>query len=104
MAFEPGQPLWKRIPSHDEHGRSLSDFMMLIPHLKHRDPDTISTTLEIIAAVLSRYEDVVMYADMNLRINTLWVSIRPVPGMCLEIPTAIKAAVPEALLVAQKEC
>jgi hypothetical protein len=103
MAYEPAKPLWQRVPSHDEHGQRLSDFMMVIPGLKKRPPDEIRCVLETVAAVLQRYDQVVMYADMNLKINTLWVSIRPVVGMCLEIPAAIKVAVPEAMLVASKE-
>jgi hypothetical protein len=77
--------------------------MMVIPHLKRRQPETIRAVLDSISAVLIQYEHVVMYADMNLKINTLWVTIRPVAGMCLEIPAAIKVAVPEALLVASRE-
>ncbi len=103
MAFEPSKPLWQRVPSHDEHGQRLSDFMMVIPGLKKRHPDEIRGVLEAMAAVLQRYDDVVMYADMNLKINTLWVTIRPRIGMCLEIPAAIKVAVPEAMLVASKK-
>lgn len=103
MDFEPSKPLWQRVPSHDEHGQRLSDFMMVVPGLKKRSPDEIQRVLEAMAAVLRRYEHVVMYADMNLKINTLWVSIRPRIGMCLEIPAAIKVAVPEAMLVASKE-
>ncbi len=102
MAYEPSQPLWQRLPSHDEEGRRLSDFMMIVPGLKKRHPDEIRQVLAAVAEVLERYRRVVVYADLNLRLNTLWVSIRPVGGMCLEIPAAIKVAVPEAVLVAQK--
>jgi hypothetical protein len=35
-----------------------------------------------------------------MRTNLLWVSIRPRPGLTLEIPAAIKTLVPEALLLA----
>lgn len=102
MDYEPSAPLWKRVPKLDEQGRRLSDFMMIIPGLKKRPANEIQYTLEALAAVLDRYDHIVMYADMNLRINTLWVTIRPVVGMCLEIPAAIKVAVPEAVLVASK--
>ena len=102
IAYEPSQPLWQRLPSHDEQGRRLSDFMMIVPGLKKRHPDEIRQVLAAVAEVLERYRRVVVYADLNLRLNTLWVSIRPVGGMCLEIPAAIKVAVPEAVLVAQK--
>ncbi len=103
VAYEPSQPLWQRVPKYDEQGRRLSDFMMIVPGLKKRRPEEIQHRLAAMAAVLERYDEVVVYADMNLKINTLWVTIRPVAGMCLEIPAAIKVAVPEALLVASKE-
>jgi hypothetical protein len=40
---------------------------------------------------------------MNLKLNALWVTVRPIPGICLELPAAIKMQVPEALLVGQKQ-
>ncbi len=43
-----------------------------------------------------------MFAEINLPLNLLWVSVKPVPGIILELATTIKLAVPEALLVAQK--
>jgi hypothetical protein len=52
--------------------------------------------------VLARYGDAVVFADVNLRLNTLWVTVRPIPGICLELPAALKHRVPEALLVAHK--
>ncbi len=103
LAYEPSQPLWRRLPSHDEQGRRLSDFMMIIPGLNKRGHEETRQRLAAVAAVLQRYDRVVVFADVNLRINTLWVSIRPVAGMCLEIPAAIKLAVPEAVLVASRE-
>jgi hypothetical protein len=43
-----------------------------------------------------------VFADMNLRLNVLWVTVRPIPGICLELPAALKTRVPEAMLVAQR--
>jgi hypothetical protein len=34
--------------------------------------------------------------------HLLWVSVKPIPGICLELPAAIQARVPEALLVADR--
>lgn len=97
---EPNTPLWQRVPKTDEQGRLLSDFMMLIPGLRHRGRQQIESTVDGLSAVLASYHHVVVFADLNLRLNLLWVSIRPSPGMCLELPAAIKEVVPEALLVA----
>lgn len=98
----PGEPLWKRAPARDAEGRPLSDFMMIIPKLSKRPADYIRRTLREIEAVLLAYEHAVVFADMNLKLNTLWVTVKPIPGICLELPTAVKLRVPEALLVASK--
>ena len=97
---EPNTPLWQRVPKKDEQGNLLSDFMMLIPGLKSRTATEISKTLDVLSAVLARYQHVVVFADMNMRLNVLWISFRPTPGVFTELPVAIKEAVPEAVLIA----
>jgi len=100
LPFEPCEPLWKRAPARDETGRPLSDFLMIIPRLSRQPSDIISRKLGAIQRVLERYGKVVVFADMNLKLNTLWVTVRPVPGITLELAAVIKMNVPEALLVA----
>lgn len=101
VPFEPGTPLWKVVPTRDEEGRPISDFMMLIPGLGKQSAQIIEETLARVHAVLSHYADVV-FANFNLRLNLLWVSVRNRPGITLEVAAAIKVRVPEALLVAPK--
>jgi hypothetical protein len=98
----PAEPLWKRAPGRDEEGRALSDFMMIIPGLCRQSSDYVQKTLTEIEGVLKLYGSAVVFAEMNLKINTLWVTVRPVPGICLELPAVLKYRVPEALLVAHK--
>jgi hypothetical protein len=97
----PAEPLWRRAPTHDNEGNLLSDFMMLIPKLSQRPHDQISQTLQRLQQALNLYQNTVVFVDLNLRLNVLWVSVKPVPGICLDLPTTIKSFVPEALLVAQ---
>jgi hypothetical protein len=99
-ALGPAEPLWKIVPQCDERGRSLSDFMMVIPGLRTRPTHVISKTIGDIHDILRLYRHVVVFADLNLKLNVLWVSVRPVPGICLELPAAIHARVPDAKLVA----
>ena len=99
VGFQPCEPLWKRAPARDETGRPLSDFMMIIPKLSRQPADVIRRKLAEIQHVLERYGKVVVFADMNLKLNTLWVTVRPVPGITLELAAVIKMYVPEALLV-----
>lgn len=101
VALEPAEPLWQRVPTRMPDGRPVSDFMMLIPRLRQQPPHILQRTLREIDGVLARYRSVVLFADLNLKINTLWVSVRPVPGICLELPAAVKLCVPEAVLIGQ---
>ena len=102
MEFHPAAPLWQRVPSRDVDGVRLSDFMMLIPNLRRQPTAVRQRTIGAIQDVLDAYGKAVVFADLNLRLNLLWVSVRPIPGICLELSCAIKLRVPEALLVAHK--
>jgi hypothetical protein len=95
------EPLWQRAPTRDNTGQRLSDFMMLIPKLGRRSQLHIRQTLAHLQAVINDYQQAIVFVDLNLKLNVLWVSVKPIPGICLELPTAIKARVPEAVLVAQ---
>jgi len=100
--LEPAEPLWKRVPTRGDDGRPLSDFMMLIPKLRHWHPQRRQQALGRLQGVFEHYRHAVVFADLNLRLNLLWVSVRPIPGICIELPTAIKLQVPEAMLVANR--
>lgn len=100
--LQPAEPLWKRAPTRGPDGRPISDFMMLIPRLRNRPLPRRNATVRSIHEVLEYYRRLVLFADLNLKLNVLWVSVKPVPGICLELPAAIKLRVPEALLVAQR--
>jgi hypothetical protein len=95
----PGAPLWQRVPTRDEGGARLSDFMMLIPGLRQRPAPEQGRLLERIDAVLRAHPHAVVFADCNLKLNLLWVSVRAVPGLCVEVAAALSEAVPEARLV-----
>ena len=96
---EPGLPLWQIAPTHDSAGHRLTDFMMLIPRLRSRPPIEIERISRGIQTILTLHQDVV-FADLNLKLNLLWVSLRPRPGAISELAAAIRLRVPEAVLVA----
>jgi len=98
----PAEPLWKRVPTHNDHGQMLGDFMMIIPSLKQQPSHIIKEVVNNIEKVLRYYEKQVVFADLNLKLNVLWVSVQPVAGICLEVAAAIHHFVPEAKLVASK--
>jgi hypothetical protein len=95
----PCLPLWQVVPTRDSFGRRLTDFMMLIPRLRSRPQAEIERVSRDIQAVLALHQDVV-FADLNLKLNLLWVSLRPRPGAISELVAAIRMRVPEAVLVA----
>lgn len=101
IQLEPGKPLWQVVPTRDEDGRPLCDFMMFIPGLRKKSARYIEAVFRHIQAVLEHYQEVV-FANVNLPINVLWVSLKHRPGLIIEIAAAIKIFVPEAVLVAQK--
>ncbi|MDH3635097.1 MAG: hypothetical protein OES20_10360 [Gammaproteobacteria bacterium] len=101
QGFEMGsnhEPLYKRLPTHDENGQFLSDFMMLIPGLKHRTGQHLKIRLETIHTVLGGHDDVV-FADLNAPLNLLWVSVKTRHGLINELVAEIRLHIPEARLV-----
>ena len=99
LQMQPGVPLWKLAPTRDESGRLLCDFMVLIPRLKSRQPSYIGKAQSWITGVLNQHKEVV-FANMDLKLNVLWVSHRYRSGLMLEIINTIRLHVPEAVLVA----
>jgi len=100
--LKPSEPLHKRVPSRDKHGKSYSDLMMLIPRLSKCSAAEIDRKLAGISSVLDQYKHVIVFADLNLKINVLWISFIAVPGLTYEISAAIKQLIPEAMLVAEQ--
>ena len=102
LELSPSTPLWQRVPSNVESGKYLGDFMMVIPKLKTASSEHRKRTLDSLNAVLHRYQDKVVFADLNLKMNLLWVSVKPVKGIIVEISTAIIESVPEAKLISDR--
>lgn len=98
----PAEPLWKLAPTRDEEGRLLSDFMMIIPKLKHQPQEYIQNTIRELEGVLNYYREKVVFVNLDMKINVLWVTLKPIPGLILELSAAIKMRVPEAMLVADR--
>ena len=98
LPLEPGEPLHQRAPTHDEFGKPVSDFMLLIPGLKQASPSRLNQTASALQSVLEQHKEV-LFADLNISRNVLWVSVRPVPRIIPTIVAAIQRQVPEALVV-----
>jgi hypothetical protein len=95
------QPLYRRAPARDEQGHALSDFMVLIPGLRERPRHEFAEMLARLQAVLVSFSEVV-FVDLNVPLNLLWVSVRPRQGVILELFGAVKLHLPEARLVGHR--
>lgn len=101
FSIEVNQPLYQRVPARDENGRPLSDFMVILPGLRERPRLEFTETLARLQAVLVSYSEVV-FVDLNVPLNLLWVSVRSRPGVILELFGAVKLHLPEAKLVGHR--
>ena len=97
--LDASEPLRKRAPIVDEDGKVLSDFMVIFPGLSKKSKLRIHETTQEIHRVLAGFSDTVVFAELNLAINLLWVSIRPVDGIRFEISEALRSRIPSARLV-----
>jgi hypothetical protein len=98
--FVKASPLWQRAPARDEQGRACIDFMLLIPGLKKQTDAVIEAHMLKIQESLKPFDNSVIYVDLNLRLNLLWISARSIPGISKTITEAIQQAIPEAKVVA----
>ena len=97
--LDASEPLRKRAPVVDEQGKALSDLMVIIPGLRKKSRNRINQTTEDIHRVLSEFGNTVVFAELNLGLNLLWISIRPVEGVRFEIADALRSVIPAARLV-----
>lgn len=102
ISLLPAEPLWQRVPTRDEEGRLLGDFMMIIPRLNAFSTDRIQQIIGKLNKLLGLYRESVVFADLNLKLNILWVSHKQKTGIGVELAAAIHACIPEAKLVAQR--
>lgn len=72
--------------------------MMLLPGLRDLPESGVGNKLALLNAVLCNCREVV-FADLNLPLNLLWVSVRARPGVIVELASAIMTCLPEARLV-----
>ena len=92
------EPLYKRLPTHDEDGNFVSDFMMLIPGLKHLSAPQLKLIMRRLESILGNHRDVV-FVDLNAPLSLLWVSVKAREGIIQELSAEIRLQIPEARLV-----
>ena len=87
--LSPGQKLWRYAPARDAQGESLCDLMMLLPGLK-QDRSLHIVVMAQLQSVLEGFGDKVFFADLNIRLGILWVTVKSEPGLCGEVVGAIR--------------
>lgn len=102
IPLQSAEPLWQRVPTRTEHGELTADFMMLIKRLKQLHQHKQQQIFSQLHQILTGYATVILFAEVNVRLGTLWVSHRPRPGLGLEIAAVIHACIPEAKLIGQQ--
>ncbi len=100
VSWVGGEPLWKMVPKRDARGQAYADFMMLAPGLKGRSQREMGVILQVIRGILARFGDAVAFADFNMDIRVLWVSLECRPGLMFRVVAALRVHVPELKLVA----
>jgi len=97
--LSPAKPLWQLAPTRDENGGPVSDVLIIIPKLKTRPEQYIKDTMANIEFALKQFNNEVLFANLDMKLNTLWVSFKAVPGVYVDIVSALMVNVPEAVLV-----
>lgn len=76
--------------------------MLLIPGLKQWPQGRRQQLLDELQQLFETYAHSVVFADLNLKLNLLWVSHRQGKGITLMLFQAIRERIPEAVLVASQ--
>jgi hypothetical protein len=96
--LSPGGDLWRYAPARDPQGQALSDLMMLLPMFPANRHRSIVIQQQV-QAVLEGFGDRIAFADLNLRLGILWVTVVSEPGLCGEVADALKARIAGARTV-----
>ncbi|HHJ34706.1 MAG TPA: hypothetical protein ENJ87_02975 [Gammaproteobacteria bacterium] len=99
IGLTPAEPLWKLAPTRDEEGGPVSDLLMIIPKLKTKPEQYIKDTLANIEFALKQFGNDILFANVDMKLNTLWVSFKAIPGVYGDIVSTLKTNVPEAVIV-----
>lgn len=95
----PGGDLWRYAPVRDAAGRPVGDLMMLLPGLRGGGGRTAMLICEQLQLVLQEFGDRVLFAELNVRLGVLWVSVRGEAGLSAEVAAAIRARITAARVV-----
>ena len=96
--LSPGGDLWRYAPTADTQGRALSDLMLLLPGLQQGRSVSILVRQQV-QEVLQSFGERIHFANLNLRLGILWVTVVSEPGLCGEVADAITTRIVGARVV-----
>lgn len=97
--FEPGGPLHRRAPTRVTAGQPVSDLMLLLPGLRRGLEPVVSRVTAELGAILGTMGDQVLFAELNLKLGLLWVTVPAEPGLCHQVAQTVRAHLPEVRVV-----
>lgn len=97
--FEPCGPLHQRAPGRDRQGRPASDLMLLLPGVKKGLPTVVERVTSELMATLAGFGEQVLFAELNLKLGLVWVSVEGRPGLCDAVAQTVRARLPETRVV-----
>ena len=102
LPSDPAVPLWQRVPTHTDAGELAADFIMILSGLKKLGATQKQMIYDTLYRVLKTYDADILLAEVNTRMNTLWISHKPRPGLGVEIAASIHHHIPQAKLISQR--
>ncbi len=102
LSSDPAVPLWQRVPTRTDAGEMAADFIMILSGLKQLGSVQKQKVYDTLYQILKTYDADILLAEVNTRMNTLWVSHKPRPGLGVEIAAMIHEHVPQAKLISQR--
>jgi hypothetical protein len=96
--LSPGGDLWRYAPARDVQGRALSDLMLLLPGVQDKRELSFMIRQQL-QDVLEGFGERVQFADLNLRLGILWVTVESEPGLCGDVVDAIRGRIEGARAV-----
>ncbi len=97
--FGPGGPLHQRAPTRASAGRPVSDLMLLLPGLRGGLEPVVSRVSAELSAILAGFGERVLFAELNLKLGLVWVTVPGEPGLCHEVAQAVRAQLPETRVI-----
>lgn len=101
LGISAAEPLWRIAPTRDEAGNRASDLLMIIPRLKSKPQHHRQRILSELELALTPFRQFILLVNVDMKLNTLWISFQAQPGLFAKIITAVKLYVPEAVLVGE---